>query len=859
MRRMNRWAIVAAMVAGCWASRTAQAQTAVLDNDSYFRTFYVYKTPQVLSADGQLTVAIDPVQKGEKPVADYLSPLPPEDWAKPDFDDSGWDRQHGPVEVAPGRATGRSPAALHTATRSAMICVRGKFLVDDPAKAAGLKLSLEYVGGLVVFVNGQELKRASLAVDAKLAPDTLAEKYPDDLYVEPEGMFLQNISKNVPGFEKRYRKLADVEIPAKLLRKGVNVVAIQMHRSAVNAGAVAAKRVAEGGMYTVPGIWAYTGLRSIKLSADAAVAANTGRPKDVQVWTCQPSETVTAYDYGDTAEPAKLVSIAAARNGMFSGRLIVSSAQAIKGLKVTVGELTGDAGKIPAAAVKVRRAEPAVSDKSWAPAFRFDGLQETLPAEVSVPKLPPLKDTYLGQAVDRKAIVPGAIAPIWLSVRVPKDAKPGKYAGQLTVAAEGLPQMSVPVLLNVSAWALADAKEQRIRNLGFLSAEQLGMHYNVPLWSDKHFALIGKSLALMSEINSRQVTVEMVMDWHGPGGNTQSVVRWIKKPDGSFDHDFTVFDKFLGAIAESIGKPLPLRLNCWGQLGKDNKSWGVANQVSLLDPATGTVTPMDMPPPGPECTAFWKPVLDTVRKKVEARGWWDVTALGHNSYCYPPAPSTVDMFKAIWPDGVYAYTAHNGTLAGRFPGTTKDVFIPVRYSECVWTEGAMKPRGYKSVTKPRVDLWADTCRTRHRDGSQLTVPRDLGEEVIMRGHDGIGQLGGDLFPLKKAGRVYALSCDRGGLGPPCSTMAYMAPGPDGPIATERFEMLREGIQLAEAILFLQRALDDKKIDGDLAARVDKFLDQRSQAFIERWTSRRAASDAELLALAGEAAAKSGPN
>jgi len=82
----------------------------------------------------------------------------------------------------------------------------------------------------------------------------------------------------------------------------------------------------------------------------------------------------------------KPVTIHAARNSVFSGRLAVSSDRTIDGLKVTVSELrqSGGRGVPPASAVRVRYAEPAVAGKSWVPPQRFDGLLDAVPARVPV-------------------------------------------------------------------------------------------------------------------------------------------------------------------------------------------------------------------------------------------------------------------------------------------------------------------------------------------------------------------------------------------------------------------------------------------------------------------------------------------
>ena len=859
--------------------------TVVLGDDSYQRVFLVFKTPVAVTTSGQTNTPLDRALKEPKPYASFLSALPPANWTSPEFNDVSWERWRAPVEVGPANEKHALPGR-HIATANAMICLRGRFVVEDPARCRGVKLALEYVGGAVVYVNGQEVTRSNLPA-GPLTEDTLADKYPDDLYCEPNGMFLQDslILKNPAAFARRYRKLAGIEIPARLLKKGTNVLALELHRAPINEAVLDAKPTPMASMGGLRGIWAYVGLKGLQLTAaaDDAIVAVAGRPRGVQLWNCTPFDTITAFDYGDGGEVLP-VTIASPRNGVFSGRLVVSSDQPIRNLQVTAVDLVAEGGaKIPAAAVRVRCAEAAVPAKCWAPTHRFDGLLDAIPAEIPVVKVTPAREPYPRNygvykycpegpiLISRNNQSGGAAAPLWLTVRVPRDAKPGTYRGTVSVSADGLKPMRVPLQVVVSAWVMPDPANFRIQNFAYLSEDAVARYYGVPLWSDKHFELMGKSMALMAEVNSRQALANLTINFYGGNkgaidcSNEQTLIRWIKQADGTYKHDYALFDKYLDFVAKTIGKPSLLRLNCWGESiikdgvllpgGPGDAGKGITLPVSLLDPATGKVEPLPTPISGtPEHLAFWKPVLEEVRRKIEARGWWDVTAMGWNSYCYPPVPPVVENCRKIWPDGVWAYTAHNGTMGAKFPAMEKGVTMPVRFSDCVWTRGQPAPRGYRALFKPRPTVWCYTFRTDLRDWSDLLMPRTVPEEEILCGHDGVSDFGADLFPQKgDRGRFYCLGNGRGTGGPDDSTRALLAPGPDGAIATERFEMLREGVELAEAILFVQRALDDKKISGDLEQRANRLLDERDEAFLRHWSTGRFERDRKLLDLAGEVA------
>ena len=66
-------------------------------------------------------------------------------------------------------------------------------------------------------------------------------------------------------------------------------------------------------------------------------------------------------------------------------------------------------------------------------------------------------------------------------------------------------------------------------------------------------------------------------------------------------------------------------------------------------------------------------------------------------------------------------------------------------------------------------------------------------------------------------------------------------------------MVREGVELAEAILFVEKALEGGQVSGELAAKANRLLDERGDAFINEWADGRLDRDTRLIALAGEIA------
>jgi hypothetical protein len=893
------------------------ADTAVLlDEDTLWRHFHIMGASHYRNnATGKLeraTITWAPGGLPWKPVTQALfSPLPPADWSSPSFDDGAWPRLWWPQPVTV--PYGLVPQPFVQMFDTAVVLARGKFEIKNPAQVKACAFSLDYWGGVVVYVNGKEVVRQHLP-GTMTNMEAVAEDYPPEAFFRPDGWALNNTDneKNRDRLALRVRQLREVKIPTSLLRQGVNVVAIEAHAApALDPDIVRHK----GGSRETS--WPPIGVLRARLTVSPASAAptvgkvGTSGPatRSLQVWNRATYDAVTVFDHGDPAEPLRPIVINAARNAAFSGRLMVGADGPMKGLKATVSDLArlrksssssakrssssnarvenedddedeGGGAKIAASAVRIRCAVPATADKSWVAPDRFDGLLDAIPAEIpAITNQPPVERFY-DRSVARTAAVSRAVAPLWFTVRVPSNAAPGVYEGLVSVVAEGCPPVKVPLQVRVCAWTAPDPRDFLEQNFIYYAEEVLSKYYEVPPWSDKHFELIGKTLAVLAEANSRQVLANLAVDFYGKTTNPESLVRWIKQPDGSYTYDFTNFDKYLDTVARTIGKPWPLRLNCWGE---PSMLWNPtfyrgygAPAVSLLDPQTGKLERLEQPKLGSkESLAFWRPVFAEILKKVQARGWLEATTIGLNSSGDKPTPAMVDVAYELWPTGVWSWGSHIAERGAVFVGTDTNHVMKVRHSENPWAGGGLGGPGSGVGTGhalanagTRVDIFRNSpretgiflCRNQFSDNSPLTYLRRMGEHAILAGYDGTGDFGANQFPLKRGvGGYYCPNAGRGTEWHGVSTAALLYPGPDGPVASERFEVYREGMVISEARLFVLRAITEKKLSPELLQRASRYLDERSQGFMFWFGNRymQSEEDAKLLDLAGEVAREMG--
>jgi hypothetical protein len=824
--------------------------TTILDESSFWRFHVTLRKPVVpaaaLRAIGKEAseAAVLPVKVSYRSytgIQDLETEPPPAEWAKPDFDDLAWPRArvgekwHGSVaHAAFGPGVGYS---------TGLLCLRGKFAVGDPSLLKAASLSLKYRGGLVVYLNGQEVARGGVP-EGKLTPSSPAIPYPPEAFTDARGKPLPgpyHADKRIKAGErdlaerlaKRDRSLGPVAVPLEALRKGVNVLAIELHRSDYHPSALSWFQEPHSGQDAG---WVPVGLLEVRLAAEGSgLVANVSRPKGLQLWNHDINDRVNVLDFGDPNEGLRPITLVAARNGAFSGQVVVGSTEPIRGLRATVGDLqaaSGTAGLSSSGAKDEgtvgRRPSPATGSRRGTPQIRlrfprldghsygcpdwFDGIQEEPPPEIPVHKSG------------------GAVQPVWVTVRVPRDAKAGDYNGQLTLSVQGAEPIAVPIHLRVADWCIPDPRDFRTYVGIYQSPTSLALHYNVPEWSEEHWSLMERSLELLGQVGNKIVNIPL--SDRTQFGNDAGMVYWVRKPDGSFDYDFTVFDRYIRLVKKHL-RPDFLALHLWHSGGWETRKADQENTVTVVDKKSGKREHMQVPRFGTEeSKRFWKPVLDAIRERLAAEGLEKAMCLGILSDGTAP-PEVFKAFDEIVPGGAkWTRGCHSPTHEQR-PYALKGGGTVVCH-EFVYGSGLADPaKGLPPIWKQLA--WPGVSFIRHNfdDTLSLLKYRTMAERGLYCGTRGFGRIGLDFWDVLEPQQGRARNVYNRWPHSSCAQrepnlFRLASPGPEGAIPTVRFEHVREGVQDAEAMLFVAEAMGEHsdQLGPELTARCRQlFLDR----------------------------------
>ena len=751
-----------------------------------------------IARGGAAQVTVAPKAQTYDAQTAQLSPVPPPDWSGRDYDDSLWGRYLDDLFELIGAygvaAESRDPALL---------CLRTRFGVSDPARADDVKVTVEYLGGAAVYVNGVEVGRRHLP-QGRLEAHTPAADYPIEAYTEDDGRTplpglahgAQPEAKSFARYQARVRTMT-VSVPQQLLVKGGNVLAVELHRAPVS-----------GPMHP-RGAWTHLGIRQVNVtdSTGAGLLAFTEALKGTRVWSAQAAEQVTEEpfprfriaggwsDYsrevygmrgvsvtgipmGNPFDRVLPVRILVPRNGVGHGQAVLSDPDGLRGVSGRVADFRGPGGKaLPAGAVRIRFA-------SQGPGFHWcDDLLE--------------KPTEGARTV-----------PVWLAVQAPGDQAPGWYVSTLSLEANGR-AFRVPVQVFVTGFAVPDARDLRSLVGVMHSPDALADAYQVRPWSDEHFRLMARSLEMAGLLGNDILYVPVIMGTHM--GYKTGLIRWVGAQEG-MRPDFSLFEKYLDLYSKYCAPPKAISLYVWSpETAVYGRETADRLSVARVDARTGTpgrplqVTRWDPPTGATEnvaaplfldngAEAFWKPMLDGVRRIVVGRGWSERVIMVGCCSDNRPLPKTGELLRQWAPYARWDIYSHFVGDPGPSPSGTLIASggLEVGLKEC--------PGGDESVWLKKLDfLDMPLQRACFYDQSAplsfRTVPMLSGRLArvgldFWPEHVRYGPLIWGLYPIRLAGR-----------------------GPDGPLPTVRLAMMREALQDFEARLVILEALANRPAEA----------------------------------------------
>ena len=404
---------------------------------------------------------------------------------------------------------------------------------------------------------------------------------------------------------------------------------------------------------------------------------------------------------------------------------------------------------------------------------------------------------HVTPALDIKA---NTTQPVWVSVKVPREnIIKGMYRGTVTVKEDGKVLAELPLTVTVKNHVLPAPKDWAFHLDLWQNPYAVSRYYNVEPFSEEHFDLMRPIMKRYADAGGKVITASIMhKPWNGQTFDPfESMVTWMKKADGSWWFDYTVFDKWVEFMM-SMG--VKKEIGCFSMV-----PWRLSFQY--FDQASNQFKYFTGKPGEPEYEEFWTRMLKSFALHLKEKGWFDITHIAMDERSMKDMLATIAVIKKADKD-------FKISLAGSYH---KELLEPLN-DYCVTMAETFSPEEIAVRRAKGMTTTYYTCCAEARPNTFTFSPpaeaEYLGWFAAKAGVDGYLRwalnswvekpLHDSRFTNWAAGDTYILY-------------------PDARTSI-RFERLIEGIQAYEKIRILRNATDKRGRSKNYGKQLDKILE-----------------------------------
>ncbi len=243
--------------------------------------------------------------------------------------------------------------------------------------------------------------------------------------------------------------------------------------------------------------------------------------------------------------------------------------------------------------------------------------------------------------ITRMPVETNSVRPVWLSISVPREIPAGKYAGTLVVKAGN--EYNLAIAVDVSDHVLPAPSEWAFDFDMWQYPAPIARMHDVPLWSDAHYALMKQYYTILANAGQKVITANIIEQPWGLDHvhfDDPSLVKWTKKTDGSWEYDFSQFDKYISFVM-SCG--ITGRINCYTMI-----TWDLS--FIYHDEASGENKSVTLDPGSAEYNAFWSGMLTEFTSHLKEKGWYNKTAIAMDERPVESMQAIIGLLKSIDPE-----------------------------------------------------------------------------------------------------------------------------------------------------------------------------------------------------------------
>ncbi len=318
-----------------------------------------------------------------------------------------------------------------------------------------------------------------------------------------------------------------------------------------------------------------------------------------------------------------------------SAQAFLSSCTDLIGVKVSVSDLKNGKYRIPSETAEANFIGYVMADVLDTTQYGQCGMRQ--PGQYDSLMLADIID------ITKEKDVPGkTVQPVWVSIKVPEDAAPGKYSGKLTVSGSNFRKVSLPFEITVADHLLPAPADWKFHLDLWQNPYSVARYHNVELWSKEHFDLMRPVMKILADAGQKSITATILnKPWNGQTYDAfGSMVSKTHNADGSWSYDYTVFDKWV-EFMEGMG--IDRQINCYSMI-----PWSL--EFDYIDGKTGKTAYIKAQPGTTAYKSYWGPFISDFAAHLRDKGWFDKTIIAMDERPLDAMKAAIDIIHSIEPD-----------------------------------------------------------------------------------------------------------------------------------------------------------------------------------------------------------------
>ncbi|WP_039054408.1 DUF4091 domain-containing protein [Sphingobacterium sp. T2] len=261
-----------------------------------------------------------------------------------------------------------------------------------------------------------------------------------------------------------------------------------------------------------------------------------------------------------------------------------------------------------------------------------------------------------------------SVRPVWITVDIPASIKADKYTLTLNIRTGNKVVGTLPLTVKVQNHTLPPAAQWSFHLDQWQHPSAVARVNNLKMWSDEHFEALKPQMELLAKAGQKVITATLNKDpWHVQTFDPYAdMIIWTKKRDGSWEYDYTAFDKWVSLMMDLGVKKM---INCYSIV-----PWN--NEIHYHDETTNSIINVVAKPGTAIFEELWTPFLKDFSRHLKQKGWLEITNIALDERRKEELAAAFDLISRVAPKLGVAYADNHKTFK-QYPNS-KDVSTAIR-------------------------------------------------------------------------------------------------------------------------------------------------------------------------------------